>query len=116
MKIGDKTPWPKGVPLNREAIRSAIARRGSIAQAAKRSDNNQRVNKAKKIVRELDEKAARADDPIEAAKAFLRRRGYRVFDRAVVLGKPLKGIQVGRLVLADDAAVIAYAAELGWKR
>ena len=95
---------------------AARRRFGSIARAAQRTANNERVNAAKRIMAGVEESARRRADRYEQAAAFLRRKGYSpVYDRACVLGTPHKGIQVGRRVFADRPAVIAFAAERGWE-
>lgn len=112
MKIGDTIPLDG--PVDRAELRRAKLRRGNIARLAARGNNNAGIHTARRIIAEQQDQLHRATDPYELAATFLRRRGYIVYDRAIVLGRPNKGVQVGRQVMKDQAAVIAYAAGLGF--
>lgn len=115
MNIGDTTPWPKGVPYDPLLIQISLKTRGLTKRMAGRKTNNQRVNRARKVLAGVEEREAYDANPLEHAKTFLRRKGYKpVFDRAIVLGKGHDGYQIGRVKVDDGAGLIAYAREQGW--
>lgn len=111
LKIGDVLPLPRD--FDREAARSAIARRGQMARVAGRKSVNQRTNVARKILAAIEEDRRRKSDPTEQAADFLRRRRFTVF-RAEVIDPMRDGWIVGRRTIETDADLRAFAAAKGW--
>ncbi len=124
MKIGDKTPWPKGVPFDIDAIRVAMGQRGIASKTAKRKASNQQVKAARRQIALNREAEARLRDPFEQARCYLGRRGIPVYSAAVhdprfgeETAKRLiaaSGWIVGRDHYPDRAAVMDRARADGW--
>jgi hypothetical protein len=113
-------PLAEGTPVNKAALGYIKARKTRAATMAARSTTegaakNQVEARARLIARTDADTKARLADPYEQAKAFLQRKGYRVYS-AKLCSPPRKGIVVGRLTFPDEKAVRVYAEGLGWER
>jgi hypothetical protein len=115
MKVGDKVPWPEGVVYDPQLVRIAKSMRNVRGLAAKSNSRNKRISQAKLALSDQETRAARAALPVERAMTFLRHQGFSpVYDRRTVHGSQDRGYQVGKLRLADGAAVMEYARDRGW--
>lgn len=108
MKIGDRSPAPKG--MNHEAVRFAQGRR----KRAQRIANGAKVRSADERAAQIAIDASRAMearmlDPVEQAKTYLRSKGYvPVYSES---GKHF----VGRSrVFRKDKDLLKFAREKGW--
>jgi hypothetical protein len=118
LKIGDVIPLADGQSVSKTALGYIKARKTRAATMAARSTvegaaKNQLEARARLTEKLNADTKARLGDPYEQAKAFLQRKGYRVYT-AKMCSPPRKGIVVGRQTFADEKAVRAYAQSLGW--
>lgn len=95
--------------FDRDAYADQMRRRGWLERLQHRGTQDGAV--ARLILEGRQEEARRAADPVEQAKAVLRRRGYVVFAAAIQGGEDGQYI-VGRRLLDRDG-LLALAARLG---
>lgn len=110
LKIGDVVPLPG--PIDMGALRAARVRRGQLARADSSDATNFQVNRARLILDGMREREERFADPVEQAKAHLRRRGLNVYC-GTVAGHP-EGTFVVGTKLRSTASMMALAVRLGW--
>jgi hypothetical protein len=108
MKIGDIVPLP--ADYDPQLVRAVMYRRRMTARLDQMESRNQAIASAKKAVRDAQTVEERLRDPLEQAKAFLRRKGY----------KPVATIgavhHVGHHKFETDTALFAFADQKGWGR
>ncbi|RJF93016.1 hypothetical protein [Sphingomonas cavernae] len=113
IKVGDVLPMPAG--YDPEALRYAIARRGLTERTARSASTNQRAKTARLIMAAIADQHRRATDPIEQAAAFLRRRGFVVFNQGQIDSASGTGYVVGRKRFDTSAELLDYARARGWQ-
>lgn len=112
LKVGDTIPCD--FEIDRAAVHAVRIRRGQLEAAEARGGTNEHINRARLILAGQRERAERLANPVEQAKAFLRRKGLIVYCGTV------QGYEEGTFVvgtkLRTEAGMMALAERLGWER